>query len=86
MRTILYESTESQGRTTYSELLNTLMLHKTIGYSNGTLVENYFCELQGNSKNDTPRILLDKFLDHRPYFSSIEEILTNILNLIDTQL
>ncbi len=41
----------------------------------GTLIDNLFCKLTENSLNTTSRILIKKFLDHKPYFAFLHSLI-----------
>ena len=39
---------------------------------NGTLIDNFFCELNKHTLSSSSGILINKFSDHQPYFMSID--------------
>ena len=38
----------------------------------GTLIDNFFCKVSEISLKSSPGILIDKFSDHQPYFTSVD--------------
>ena len=39
----------------------------------GTLINNFFCKVSEKSLKSSPGILIDKFSDHQPYFTSLHD-------------
>jgi hypothetical protein len=54
-----------------------ITLPTRLSIKHGTLIDNFFCKLSEHTLDTTSGILIKKFSDHQPYFTLIDNLMTN---------